>query len=131
MKHLLTTLCAVFFSLTAAVAQEAATDKKPATEKPKAQSKDQKEADLMEAFKIAGVTPAEQVKVRALLDEASAFYKTLKADTTLSEEDMKAKSKEYGSNVKTPKLNEILGKEKSKQFRDAQKALKDAFLAKQ
>ncbi|MFM9826468.1 hypothetical protein [Flavobacterium sp.] len=131
MKHLLTTLCAVFFTLTAAVAQEASSDKKPATEKPKAQSKDQKEADLMEAFKIAGVTLAEQEKVRAILAESTVYSKTLKADTSLSEDEMKAKLKEYSNTVKTPKLNEVLGKERSKEFRDAQKTLKEAFMVKQ
>ena len=41
MKHLLTTLCAVFFTLTASFAQEATADKKPDSEKPKVQSKNQ------------------------------------------------------------------------------------------
>jgi hypothetical protein len=129
MKHLLTIL-SVLFTLTAAVAQEAPADKKSDTEKPKTQSKDQKEADLMEAFKIAGVTPAEQEKVRIILSESTAYSKTLKADTSLSEDDMKAKLKEYSNAVKTPKINELLGKERSKKFRDAQKTLKEAFMVK-
>ena len=130
MKHLFITLCALFFSITAAVAQEATADKKTATEKPKTQSKEQKEADLMEAFKMAGVTPAEQEKLRAILSESAAYSKSLKLDTTLSEDDMKAKLKEYSNTVKTPKMNELLGKERSKAFRDAQKTLKEAFMAK-
>jgi hypothetical protein len=43
---------------------------------------------------------------------------------------MKAKLKEYSNTVKTPKMNELLGKERSKAFRDAQKTLKEAFMAK-
>jgi hypothetical protein len=130
MKQLLTTLCAVFFTLTASFAQEATADKKPDSEKPKVQSKNQKESDLMEAFKIAEVTPAEQEKVRAILAESTVYSKTLKADSSLSEDETKAKLKEYSNTVKTPKLNEFLGKERSKKFRDAQKTLKEAFMVK-
>jgi hypothetical protein len=41
------------------------------------------EADLLEAFKTAGITAEEQVKVRVILNESTAFYKALKADASL------------------------------------------------
>jgi hypothetical protein len=64
-----------------------------------------------------------------LLDESTAFYKALKADASLSEEDKKAKSKEYSNDVRNPKLNEVIGEAKSKAFREAQKAQKEAAAA--
>ena len=129
MKHLLMTICAVFFSFTAAVAQDNATkEKKATTETKKVSSSEKREADLVEAFKTAGITAEEQVKVRVIIDESTAFYKALKADASLSEEDMKAKSKEY-STTRNAKLKEILGESKSKAFKDAQKAQKEAAAA--
>jgi hypothetical protein len=130
MKHLLIIICAVCFSFTAAVAQDNATkEKKATTETKKLSSAEKKEADLLEAFKTAGITAEEQVKVRVIVDESTAFYKALKADASLSEEDKKAKSKEYSNNVRNPKLNEVIGEAKSKAFRDAQKAQKESAAA--
>lgn len=130
MKHLLIIICAVCFSFTAAVAQDNATkEKKATTESKKLSSAEKKEADLLEAFKTAGITAEEQVKVRVIVDESTAFYKALKADASLSEEDKKAKSKEYSNNVRNPKLNEVIGEAKSKAFRDAQKSQKEAAAA--
>ena len=130
MKHLLMTICAVFFSFTAAVAQDIATkEKKATTETKKLSSAEKKEADLLEAFKTAGITAEEQVKVRVIVDESTAFYKALKADKSLSEEDLKAKSKEYSNDVRNPKLKEVIGEAKSKALREAQKAQKEAAAA--
>ena len=109
MKHLLIIICAVCFSFTAAVAQDNATkEKKATTETKKLSSAEKKEADLLEAFKTAGITAEEQVKVRVIVDESTAFYKALKADKSLSEEDLKAKSKEYSNDVRNPKLKDCL-----------------------
>ena len=66
--------------------------------------------------------------VLLLLEESSAFGKALKADASLSEEDKKAKNKEY-YNVSNGKLKEILGAEKYKAFKDVQKAQKEAAKA--
>jgi hypothetical protein len=71
------------------------------------------------------VTEEEQLKVRAIMEESSAFGKTLKADTSLSDEDKKAKNKEY-YNVSNGKLKELLGADKYKAFKDVQKAQKEA-----
>ncbi len=132
MKHLLTTIIAVGFAFTGVQAQEKeavkAPQEKTASKEDKAAAKAKKESDLLEAFKTAGVTDEEQQKVRAIMDESSAFGKTLKADASLSEEEKTAKSKEYGK-AKDGRLKELLGAEKYKAFKDVQKAQKEAAKA--
>jgi len=132
MKHLLTTIIAVGFTITGIHAQDQVTLKAPqektASKDDKAAAKAKKESDLLDAFKTAGVTDTDQQKVRVIMDENAAFVKTLKADTSLSDEDRKAKNKEY-YNVSNGKLKEIIGEEKYKAFKDAQKAQKEAAKA--
>ena len=132
MKHLLTTIIAVGFAFTGVQAQEKEAVKTPqektASKEDKAAAKAKKEADLLEAFKTAGVTEDEQQKVRTIMDESSAFGKALKADASLSEEEKTAKSKEYGK-AKDGRLKELLGAEKYKAFKDVQKAQKEAAKA--
>jgi hypothetical protein len=132
MKHLLTTIIAVGFAFTGIQAQEKevvkAQQEKTVSKEDKAAAKAKKESDLLEAFKAAGVTDEEQQKVRAIMDESSAFGKALKADASLSEEEKTAKSKEYGK-AKDGRLKELLGAEKYKTFKDAQKAQKEAAKA--
>ena len=132
MKHLLTTIIAVGFAFTGVQAQEKevvkAPQEKTMSKEDKAAAKAKKESDLLEAFKTAGVTDEEQQKVRVIMDENSAFGKTLKADTSLSDEDRKAKNKEY-YNVSNGKLKELIGAEKYKAFKDVQKAQKEAAKA--
>ena len=132
MKHLLTTIIAVGFAFTGVQAQEKeavkAPQEKTASKEDKAAAKAKKESDLLEAFKTAGVTDEEQQKVRAIMDESSAFGKALKADATLSEEEKTAKSKEYGK-AKDARLKDLLGADKYKTFKDVQKAQKEAAKA--
>ena len=132
MKHLLTTIIAVGFAFTGVQAQEKevvkAPQEKTMSKEDKAAAKAKKESDLLEAFKTAGVTDEEQQKVRVIMDENAAFGKTLKADTSLSDEDRKAKNKEY-YNVSNGKLKELIGAEKYKAFKDVQKAQKEAAKA--
>jgi hypothetical protein len=132
MKHLLSTIIAVGFAITGANAQDQVTLKAPQektmSKEDKANAKAKKESDLLEAFKTASVTDEEQQKVRAIMEENSAFGKALKADASLSEEDKKAKNKEY-YNVSNGKLKEILGAEKYKAFKDVQKVQKEAAKA--
>ena len=132
MKHLLTTIIAVGFAFTGVQAQEKeavkAPQEKTASKEDKAAAKAKKESDLLEAFKTAGITDEEQQKVRAIMDESSAFGKALKADASLSEEEKTAKSKEYGK-AKDARLKELLGAEKYKAFKDVQKAQKEAAKA--
>ena len=132
MKHLLTTIIAIGFTYSGVQAQEQVTLKAPQektiSKEDKAAAKAKKESDLLEAFKTAGVTDEEQQKVRAIMDESSAFGKALKADASLSEEEKTAKSKEYGK-AKDGRLKELLGAEKYKAFKDVQKAQKEAAKA--
>jgi len=127
MKYLLTTIMAIGFAFTGVQAQETnkAPQEKTLSKEEKAAAKAKKEADLMEAFKTAGVTDEEQQKYRAISEESSAFGKALKADTTLSDEEKAEKSKEYGK-VKEGKIKELLGVEKYKALKTVQKAQKEA-----
>lgn len=128
MKKLLTTLFLVGLSFTAAVAQEKATDKtsqeKTMSKEDKAAAKAKKEANLQEAFKTAGLTADEQQKTRAILDEASALNKTVKADASLSDDEKMEKSKE-NNKARDAKLKDLLGA-KYKALKDAQKAQKES-----
>jgi len=118
---------AIGFAFTGVQAQETnkAPQEKTLSKEEKAAAKAKKEADLMEAFKTAGVTDEEQQKYRAISEESSAFGKALKADTTLSDEEKAEKSKEYGK-VKEGKIKELLGVEKYKALKTVQKAQKEA-----
>ena len=132
MKHLLTTIIAIGFAFTGVQAQEKevvkAPQEKTMSKEDKAAAKAKKESDLLEAFKTAGVTDEEQQKVRAIMEESSAFGKALKADSSLSEEEKTVKSKEYGK-AKDARLKELLGAEKYKAFKDVQKTQKEAAKA--
>ncbi|MBP6587352.1 MAG: hypothetical protein KA208_04940 [Flavobacterium sp.] len=128
MKQLLTTLFAICLSLTAAQAQEK-TDKAPQektmSKEEKAAAKAKKEADLQEVFKTAGLTADEIQKFRTIVEESSALNKTVKADTSLSEEQKTVKTKE-NTKARDAKLKELLGEAKYKALKDAQKAQKEA-----
>jgi hypothetical protein len=130
MKYLLSTIMAIGFAFTGVQAQEAnkAPQEKTLSKEEKAVAKAKKEADLMEAFKTAGLTDDEQQKVRLIMEENSAFGKTLKVDTSLSEEDRKTKNKEY-YNASNGKLKELLGAEKYKALKEVQKSQKEAAKA--
>lgn len=127
MKHLFIALFAICLSFTTVQAQEK-TDKAPQekmmSKEDKAAAKAKKEADLQEAFKTAGLTADEQQKTKTILEETSALNKTVKADTTLSEEQKLEKSKE-NTKVRDAKLKDLLG-DKYKLLKDAQKAQKEA-----
>lgn len=116
MKHLLTTLFVAFLSFTAVTAQE-----KTQSKEEKAEAKAKKDADLQEAFRIAGFTEAEGELVKTSYAARSANTKKLKADSSLSEEDVKAKSKEF-STSEDDMLKEKVGMLKYKAFKAAQKA---------
>jgi hypothetical protein len=128
MKYLFTTLFAVCLSFTAAVAQEKVANKAPQekmmSKEDKAAAKAKKEADLLEAFKTAGLTADEQQKTRAILDETAALNKTMKADTSLSDDQKMEKGKENNKS-RDAKLKDLLG-DKYKALKDAQKAQKEA-----
>lgn len=129
MKHLLTTLFAVCLSFTAAVAQEKTADKAPQekslTKEEKAAAKAQKETDLQFAFKSAGLSASEQQMVRTSMEDRNAFKKSLKEDSSLSEDDLNAKYKEF-SKAEDAKQKAAFGDDKYKAFKAIQKAQKEA-----
>jgi len=129
MKHLLTTLFAVCLSFTAAVAQEKKSDNVPQektmSKEEKAAAKAKKEADLQEAFKAAGLTADEKQKFRTIQDESAAFAKTVKADSSLSDDQKAEKAKEIYATRNT-KLKELIGDDKYKIVKDIQKTQKEA-----
>ncbi len=129
MKHLLTTLFTVCLSFTAAVAQEKVADKAPQektmSKEDKAAAKAKKEADLQEAFKTAGLTADEQQKFKVIVDENAALNKTIKADTSFTDNEKAAKSKE-NNKARDAKIKELLGDAKYKALKGAQKAQKKA-----
>ena len=128
MKHLFATLFAVCLSFTAATAQEKVADKAPQektmSKEDKAAAKAKREADLQEAFNKAGLTADEQQKTKAILEESSALNKTVKADTTLSDDQKMEKAKE-NTKARDAKLKDLLG-DKYKTLKDIQKAQKVA-----
>lgn len=129
MKHLFATLFAFCLSFTAAQAQEKTADKAPQektmTKEEKEAAKAKKEADLQEAFKVAGLTAEEQQLVRKSAAARSSFSRKLKEDTALSDEERKAKDREFVIS-ENDNLKEKLGAEKFKAFKGAQKAQKEA-----
>ena len=133
MKHLFATLFAFCLSFTAVQAQEKTADKAPQektmSKEEKEAAKAKKEADLQEAFKIAGLTPEEQQLVRKSANARTAFSRKLKEDTSLTEEDKKAKNKEFVIS-ENDNLKEKLGAEKFKAFKAAQKAQNESAQAK-
>jgi hypothetical protein len=124
MKHLFTTLFALCLSLTAANAQENATEKAPQekvmTKEEKQAAREKKEADLIAAFNEAGLTIEEQQFYRKCAAERSENLKQLKADNSLTAEERKAKEKEIiiASN---DKLKNEIGDIKFKALKSAQK----------
>ena len=130
MKKLLIPIFAVCISFTAVEAHEAgnsAPQEKVMSKQDKEAAKAKKETELMDAFKAAGFSADEQQKVRDLMAESSGATKLLKADTSLSEDDLKEKSKEI-SKERDAKIKTLVGDTKYKTFKATQKAQKEAAM---
>jgi hypothetical protein len=129
MKHLFTTVMAVCLSLTAAQAQESATEKAPQEKmtirEDKRTAREKKEAELIAAFNEAGLTIEEQQFYKKCAAERSENIKQLKADTSLSDEEKKAKEKEIIT-ASNDKFKSGLGDVKFKAFKNAQKLQREA-----
>ena len=125
-KTLLTTIFVTCLTLTA-VAQEKAAVKTPpektASKEDKEAAKAKKEADLLEVFKIAAITPEEQVKMREFIVESGEYGKQLRADPDFTDEEKILKAKVY-SKIKNARMKELLGDAKYKIYRDAVNAQK-------
>ncbi len=118
-KHLLTTFFVLCLSLTA-IAQDKAADKSP-EEKEAAKAK--KEANLLEVFKIVGITPEEQEKMREFIKESGEYGKELRADPDFTEEEKVMKAKLYAK-IKNARIRELLGDERYQKYKDAVNAQK-------
>lgn len=127
MKHLFTTLFVACLSFTA-VAQESTADKDPQaksmSKEDKAAAKAQKEADLQAAFDAAGFTAKEQQEVRDLNAQSSVLTKQFKADSSLSPEEVKTKSKEV-TNDRDAKIKAVVGESRYKKYKKTQKEQKE------
>ncbi|WP_281298337.1 hypothetical protein [Flavobacterium limnophilum] len=125
-KTLLTTIFITCLTLTA-VAQEKAEVKTPtektASKEDKEAGKAKKEANLLEAFKIAAITPEEQVKMREFIAESGEYGKQLRADPDFTDEEKIMKAKVY-SKIKNARMKELLGEAKYKAYREAVNAQK-------
>ena len=125
-RTLLTTIFVTCLTLTA-VAQEKAAVKTPqektASKEDKEAAKAKKEADLLEVFKIAAITPEEQVKMREFIVESGEYGKQLRADPDFTDEEKILKAKVY-SKIKNARMKELLGDAKYKVYRDAVNAQK-------
>lgn len=128
MKHLFTTVVAVL-SLTAAQAQESASEKAPqekmTIKEDKRTAREKKEAELIAAFNEAGLTVEEQQFYKKCAAERSENIKQLKADTSLSDEEKKTKEKEIIT-ASNDKFKSGLGDVKFKAFKNAQKLQREA-----
>ncbi len=83
------------------------------------------EAELVEAFKRADLTDEQQIKARAVLDEARAKGRETNMNQELSMEDKQAKNKEI--NIKRDaQLMEIMGEPKFKAYQQIRKAQREA-----
>ena len=128
MKHLVITLFLAFLSTSALSAQQSTmSQEKTMSKEEKAAAKVKKESDLQDAFKAAGLSSSEQQMVRTSMDSRNAFKKSLKEDTSLSEDDFNAKYKEFSRN-EDAKLKEAFGETKYKVFKATQKAQKESAM---
>ena len=125
-KTFLTTIFAVCLTLTA-MAQEKEAVKTPpektVSKEDKEAAKAKKEADLLEVFKIAAITPEEQARMREFIVESGEYGKQLRADPDFTDEEKIMKAKVYAK-IKNARMKELLGDAKYKVYRDAVNAQK-------
>ncbi|RYY92170.1 MAG: hypothetical protein EOO11_21645 [Chitinophagaceae bacterium] len=87
----------------------------------KEKQKARQEQELADAAKAAGLTDAQQAAVRDALEAANTESKTLKANSTLTEE-QKTEAKKAINGRKNDKLKEIMGSDNYKKWVEARKA---------
>jgi predicted transglutaminase-like cysteine proteinase len=129
MKKIFVTMFALAAITTVTQAQEVKTAHQPPVKKEVSKAekeviKAKAEADLVEAFKQAGLTDEEQKKFREITAEANEKNKVTKADTKLSEEEKQTAIKAT-NDAKNAKLKDALGP-KYKTLTQVRKAQKDA-----
>lgn len=127
-KTFLTTFFATCLSLTAMAQEKAAVttpSEKAVSKEDKEAAKAKKEADLLEVFKIAEITPEEQLKMREFIVESGEYGKQLRADPDFTDEEKILKAKVY-SKIKNARMKELLGDAKYKIYREAVNAQKNS-----
>ncbi len=122
---LLTTVILGTVSAQTTASTDTKLETKMMTKAEKQAAKEKKESDLVAAFKTAGMSTEEQAMIRASIDVANEKTKPIKADASLSPEDKVTKVAAIAQD-RNEEMKTILGKEKYKAFKDAQKAQKEA-----
>jgi crotonobetainyl-CoA:carnitine CoA-transferase CaiB-like acyl-CoA transferase len=99
------------------------THKKELTKEEKAAIKAKSEAEVMQAYKEAGLTDAQIASCKEAVDAANQKSNELKKQTTLSD-DEKAAAKKIITDEKNAKMKEIMGADAYKKYSDVRKAQK-------
>ena len=86
--------------------------------------KHQRDAELNEAMTAAGLTDAQKVDTKEALEVANKAKNELRKDATLTDEQKKEKKKVIDEEQKI-KLIKIMGDDKFKKFKEAQKKDRD------
>lgn len=123
-KLLLATLFAT--GITVAQAQTTATPAPQSmTKAEKDAAKAKKQAQLQEAFDKAGLSAPEQMKCRDVFESINLQTKPIKVDASLTDDEKKARLDELYK-VRNENLKAVMGEERYKLFKAAQKAQKEA-----
>ena len=119
-KIMMVTLFAAVVFNTAQAQTNMTSTTKAITEEQKNAAKVKKAENLIEAFTKAGLSNDEQLKARTELDESNEKIKSIKADSSLSDDDKRTKviaiNKERKENLKA-----IMGEAKYELFEATQK----------
>ncbi len=131
MKKILVTILAISAIGFAANAQQPTTPAAPPQGAPAArpkmskeqreEMKKQREEELAKAMTAAGLTDAQKADTKAAIDSLDMKKKEMRKEGTFSEDQKKMMEKEHKE-----KLIKVMGEEKYKKFREAQKAAKEA-----
>ena len=96
---------------------------KELTKEEKAALKAKSEADVMQAYKEAGLTDAQIASCKEVIDASNKKSNELKKQTTLTD-DEKVAAKKIITDEKNAKMKEIMGTAAYKKYSDVRKAQK-------
>jgi crotonobetainyl-CoA:carnitine CoA-transferase CaiB-like acyl-CoA transferase len=96
---------------------------KELTKEEKAALKAKSEADVMQAYKEAGLTDAQIASCKEVIDDSNKKSNELKKQTTLTD-DEKVAAKKIITDEKNAKMKEIMGTAAYKKYSDVRKAQK-------
>lgn len=124
MKKTFVTLMVSLLVSTFAFAQTAdTTHKKELTKEEKAALKAKNDAEVMQAYKEAGLTDAQIASCKEVIDAANQKSNELKKNTALTDE-QKSAQKKLITDEKNAKMKEIMGVAAYKKYSDVRKAQK-------